>query len=211
MRLPWLKSGVLTVVLCVCGHAQVAPRAAPSDYQTQGKAGMVTIAAEFKGHSVPTLESVLTTEDFVVVEAGLFGGADARLTLSLDDFSLRINGKKTPLPSLPPDFVIRSVKDPEWEPPAAPASKGSKTKLNAGGGGGGGGGDADPPPVVHIPLEVQRAMAQKVQKATMPQGDRPLPQAGLLFFQYGGQAKSIKSIELIYSGPAGKATLTLQP
>ena len=57
----------------------------------------------------------------------------------------------------------------------------------------------------------RRAMEQKVQKATLPEGDRALPVAGLIFFQYGGKTKGIKSLELIYSGPAGKATLTLQP
>jgi len=41
-------------------------------------------------------------------------------------------------------------------------------------------------------------------------GDRPLPQAGLLFFQYRGKEKGINSLELIYSGAAGKATLVLQ-
>jgi hypothetical protein len=38
-----------------------------------------------------------------------------------------------------------------------------------------------------------------------------LPEAGLLFFSYHGRSEQIKSVELIYSGPAGKATLTLQP
>jgi hypothetical protein len=54
-------------------------------------------------------------------------------------------------------------------------------------------------------------MAQRVQKAALPEGDRTLPQAGLIFFQYRGKTQSIHSIELIYVGPAGKATLTLQP
>jgi hypothetical protein len=53
-------------------------------------------------------------------------------------------------------------------------------------------------------------MAQRVQKASLPEGDRPLPQAGLIFFQYGGKTESIRSLELIYDGPAGKATLKLQ-
>jgi hypothetical protein len=197
----------LIAALCVCAYGQVAPRAAPSEYQTQAKAGAVTIAAEFKGHSVPTLDSIFTTEDFVVVEAALYGAADSKLTFSIDDFSLRVNGKKVPLPSLPTDFISRNVKDPEWAPPAAPESKKSKTQLNTGGGGG----DDSPPPIVHVPIEVQRAMIQKVQKAAMAQGERPLPQAGLLFFQFGGDVKKIKSIELVYSGPAGKATLALQP
>jgi len=50
-----------------------------------------------------------------------------------------------------------------------------------------------------------------VQKAAFPEGDRTVPVAGLLFFQYSGKAKSIRSVELIYNGPAGKATLELQP
>jgi hypothetical protein len=81
-----------------------------------------------------------------------------------------------------------------------------------GGGGKGEQGDANAPPApVKIPIGVQRAMAQRVQKASLPEGDRALPQAGLIFFQYRGKAQSIHSIELIYAGPAGKATLTLQP
>jgi hypothetical protein len=216
-----LRFAALTALLCLTVRGQEAqskdaaadlkglpPRAAPSDYQAQGKAGTVTIAAEFKAHSVPTMEGILTTEDFVVVEAGFYGAPDAKLTLSPDDFSLRINGKKMPSPSQPYGVVIRTVKDPDWAPPTPPESKGSKTKLNTGGG------DSnkdDPPPIVHIPIEVQRAMAQRVQKASMPLGDRPLPQAGLLYFEYGSNSKNIKSLELIYNGAAGKATLTLQP
>jgi len=217
-----LTTGVLSAAICLCGQGQntppstsaqietkgMPPRATPGDYQAQGHAGAVTVAAEFAGHSVPTLEGPLTTEDFVVVEAGLFGSPDARVTLAATDFSLRINGKKTLLPSRPYGMVLKSLKDPEWVPPE-PAGAKSKTVLNTGGN------DQNdpnaPPPVVKVPFEVQRAMAQRVQKATLPEGDRPLPQAGLIFFEYHGGAKGIHSVELIYDGPAGKATLALQP
>ena len=77
----------------------------------------MTVAAEFTGHAVPTLQGTLSTEDYVVVETGLFGAPGARTKLSAEDFSLRINGKKTPLPSQPYGLVVGSVKDPEWEPP----------------------------------------------------------------------------------------------
>ena len=182
------------------------PRATPGDYPAQAQAGTVTVAAEFMGHSVPRLEGPLTTDDYVVVETGLFGPPGAHLQLSLDDFSLRINGKKTPLPSQPYELVAQSLKDPEWAPPEQAQPK-SKTKL----GSGGGQSDNSPPPPVHIPIELQRAMAHHVQKASLPQGDRPLPVAGLIFFQYHGKTQNIHSLELIYAGPAGKATLTLQP
>ena len=71
------------------------------------------------------------------------------------------------------------------------------------------GGETPAPPKMTFPE--RRAMEQKVQKATLPEGDRALPQAGLLFFSYHGKATGIHSLELTYTGPAGKVTLTLQP
>jgi hypothetical protein len=62
-----------------------------------------------------------------------------------------------------------------------------------------------------MPMELQRAMQQHVQKASLPEGDRALPQAGLIFFQYRGKTEKIHSLELTYAGPAGKVTLALQP
>jgi hypothetical protein len=180
------------------------PRVAPTDYQAQGQAGTVTVAAEFVGHSVPTAQGTFSTEDYVVVETALFGPPEARTKLSFDDFSLTINEKKT-LSSQPYGLVFHSLKDPEWEPPASAESK-SKTSIGTGGGKN----DAPAAPV-HMPIELQRAMDQKVKKAALPGGDRALPQAGLIFFEYRGKTEHIHSLELIYNGPAGKATLTLQP
>ncbi len=209
--------GVLAGALCL--HAQtpassdaaqgLPPRATPADYQIVGKAGSVTIAAEYDGHSVPLAEGPLKTEDFVIVEAAFFGPSGARLTLTPGDFSLRVNGKKMPLPAVPAGRVLRSLKDPAYEPQTK--SMVGKTQVNDGGGGrggGGGGGDDGPPPPPKVPIEVQLSMEKRTRKASMPEGDRPLPQAGLLFFDFGGKARSV---ELIYDGPAGKATLNLQP
>ena len=215
-----LRIGVLSAAVCLCVPAQPAPakepqaefkgllpRATAADYQAQAQAGTVTIGAEFKGHSVPTLERAFNAEDYVVIEAGLFGPPGARTKISADDFSLRINGKKTPLPSRQYLLVFNSLKDPEWVPPEKADSK-SKGGLSTGGQGGQG----EPPPTIpHMPFELVRPMQQQVQKAALPEGDRPLPQAGLLFFEHRGDTKHIKSLELIYSGPAGKATIALQP
>jgi hypothetical protein len=185
------------------------PRATPADYQAHTQIGAVTLAAEFMGHSVPTPEQVLSTEDYVIVEAGLFGTPESRLKLSIEDFSLRINGKKAPLPSQPYGFVVRNVKDPEWVPPDT--GGGSKSKGGISTGGNGQNDSNLPPPPVHVPIELQRAMALHVQKASLPEGERTLPAAGLIYFQYRGKTQSIHSLELIYDGPAGKATLPLQP
>jgi hypothetical protein len=64
---------------------------------------------------------------------------------------------------------------------------------------------------VHMPFPLQRAMELHVQKAALPEGDRALPQGGLIFFSYHGQQKSIKQLELTYAGPAGKVFMALHP
>src|ERR1700685_3727763 len=92
-------------------------RSAPTEYQAQAKAGTVTIGAEFMGHAVPTPEQTVNAEDYIVVEAGLFGPAGARLALARGDFSLRINGKKVASPSEPYELVFHSLKDPQWQAP----------------------------------------------------------------------------------------------
>ncbi len=221
-----LRTGLMLVVLfaavCVRAAAQepaaqdpagkdasaneskgMPPRATPGDYQAHTQAGGLTLAAEFMRHSVPTPEATYSTEDYVIVEAGLFG--PARLRLSVGDFSLRVNGKKLALLSQPYGISFPSLKDPEWEPPSKP--KTDKPTLDAGGG------KADDTfkTVIRMPIELKRTMQQRVQRAAMPEGDRALPAAGLLFFEYRGKPESIRSLELIYSGPGGNATLALQP
>jgi hypothetical protein len=181
------------------------PRATPAEYQAHTQVGALTLAAEFMRHSVPTPEATYSTEDFVIVEAGLFGPLQARLTLSIGDFSLRINGRKMASPSEPYGLSFSSLKDPEWEPPSK--SKSDKPTLDAGGGKP----DDSFKPIIRMPIELKRTMQQRVQRASMPEGDRALPAAGLLFFEYRGKPEGIRSLELIYSGPAGKATLALQP
>ena len=206
---------LLIAALCLCAPGQdtpvrtaapeskgVPPRASAAEYQVAAQAGSFTVAAEFDEHSVPTPDGTYSTEDYVVVEAALFGPAGARIKLSSGDFSLRINDKKTPLPSQPYELVAHSLKNPEWAPPKE-EKKESGLSAN--------GRDSAPPPsIVHMPIEMQLAMEQRVKSAGMLGGDRALPQAGLLFFEYHGKGKTIHSVELIYSGPAGKATLTLQ-
>jgi hypothetical protein len=182
------------------------PRAAPTDYQMQAKVGAYTLAADFDGHAVPTLEAAYSSEDYIVVELAFFGDPEARLKLSIEDFSLKINDRKAPFTSQPFGYVARSLKDPEWQPPEQEQEKKSKTSLNGSGGNDSG---AAPPP--KMPLELRRAMELRVHKSVLPEGDRALPVAGLIFFQYRGKEQSIKSMELVYSGPAGTVSVPLHP
>jgi hypothetical protein len=158
------------------------------------------------------VESILTTEDFVVVEVGLFGAANAHLTVSSADFGLRINGKKTPLPVEQYAAVFKNLRDPSYDAPELKAAKENKENSNGINSGGANQSDlGSTPPPIHIPPAMERAMGEHVQAAALPEGDRILPVAGLLFFRYGGTDKSVHSVELVYTGPAGKTSVILQP
>lgn len=180
----------------------IPPRAAPTDYMAHGKVGKFTIAAEFTGHAMPAPTGVLTSEDYVSVEVGVYGPAGSQLTLSADQFSIRINGKKE-LPAQPYGLLVKSLKDPDYEQPKKPESKSSI-----------GGQPGEPPPSTpstpKLPIEVLRSIQQRIQKVSMPEGERPLPQAGLLYFQYRGKTEKVESVELSYEGPAGKTKIKLQ-
>lgn len=179
------------------------PRAAPSDYQVQAKVGNLTIAADFVSHALPTMQGPIMSEDFVAIEVAFFGPPGAQAKISHEDFSIRINDKKTPIPSQPYGRVMKGLSDPEWIPPAVEG--GSKGGISTGGGGAAAGSPKPDPPKMPFPL--RRAMEQRVQKSVLAEGDRTLPQAGLVFFPYRGKDQSIHSVEVIYNGTAGKATL----
>ncbi len=181
----------------------IPPRAAPSDYRAQAKVGTVTIAADFDEHGIPTPEGALASDNYVVVELAVFGPAETRLPVSFSNFSLRINGKKHPVQAESYERAGASAKDPEWVSPEKP-QKQSSTSI------GGGGNDTNAPPPKPAP-ELRRAWAKRVMHAALAEGERPLPRAGLLYFPYGGKGSGIHSVELIYSGAAGKTTLNLLP
>ena len=102
-------------------------------------------------------------------------------------------------------------------PDAVPGESKSKSSVNGGGGGGQGAGQGAgqgsstlPPPPPRVPIDVLRGWQLAVKNAALAQGDRALPQAGLVYFPYRGKVTSIRSMELIYEGTAGTASLTLQ-
>lgn len=182
----------------------ISARAGAADYQAQAKIGKFTIAADFVGHAIPTMQGPLFSEDYVAVEVAYYGVPGSRVVMSWEHFSLRINGKKSAIPSRPYGLVTRSLSDPEWIPPKVDDGGGSKGGISTGGGGGAGAPKPDPP---KMPFPLKRAMEQRALKSALPAGERPVPEAGLLIFPYRGKDDSIHEVELIYEGPDGNATL----
>jgi hypothetical protein len=182
----------------------IPPRATPADYQFHAQAGTLTVAAEFTGHSVGTPEGTLSTDDYVVVETAVYGPPGARTRLSPGDFSIRINRKK-PIPGEAYGLVVKTLRDFNLEPTASEQK--SKTSVGTGGQSG----ESSPPPPFRVPDAVRHEWKERLAKASLPEGDRALPQAGLVYFPYHGKTEKIQSLELIYAGAAGQCTMELQP
>jgi len=172
------------------------PRASATEYQAQAKAGSFTIAAEFTGHAVATPEGIFSAEEYVTVEAAVFGSPGAKLKLSSGDFSLRINGKKTALPNQPYEIVFKSLKDPEWEPPAA-----QKSKTSIGGNGGEKGSLLRHRP--RCPSSCAARWNKKSKRFVCRRESVSFRKRACFFFQFRGKTDNLKSVELIYEGPAG--------
>lgn len=187
----------------------IAARGSAAEYQTAVKMGNYTLGVDFDAHGVPTSDGVFSTEEYIVFEVALYGPPGSHMALKFEDFSLRINGKKQAAASVPFTFVFKSLKSPEWEATLAYVPKQSANGINTGGGGAAA--DSTPPPAPKMPLDVERRMQLRVQKAAPPEGDRPLPVTGIIFFPYSGKVKNIKTMELLYSGEAGKATIPMAP
>jgi hypothetical protein len=194
----------------------IPPRTGPGDYQAHGQVGKITIAADFDDHSIPDPTVILSNEDFVFVEVALYGPPGTNLALNYQDFSLKINGKKSLVPAKPYELAFKGLRSPEYQPPSEKmldtSGTGSKTNVTTGNNGTGNSNTTnitDPklPPIIHIPIEVSREWDRKVHMASLPEGERPLPVGGLLFFQHDGKTHSA---ELVYNGPAGKVTIPLQ-
>jgi hypothetical protein len=196
------------------------PKTAPSDYPVHVQMEAVTMAAEYLVHSLPTTKGTLVANDYLVVEAAFFGPLYSRLKMSPDNFLLRINGRGEPLTTDAPGMVAQSIKFPGMRPhlettgsvsagdgtvtvgPRPPASRfpGDGNDRTAPGQG---------PTVTEVNQE--NSVEYRVQAASLPEGEHSLPRSGLLYFFYRGKTKNIRSVELFYNGPMGKASLKLLP
>ncbi len=203
-------------------HAQTttAPRTKAADYPVHVQLDTVTIAADYLVHSLPTASGTLIARDYLVVETAFFGPSMSRLRMSPDNFTLRINGRGTPLSTELSGMVARSIKFPGEHP-------GLTAGANVGIGDGNVSVGPRPPPsqfpgdgnervptgqpTVTVQKEQDDTIEYRVQSASLPEGERSLPRSGLIYFPFRGKTKNIHSLELLYDGPMGKATLKLLP
>lgn len=209
---------------------RISPKAQPSDYPAHTKTGRVEIAADYLVHSVLGAghDEMLFARDYLVVEVAFYPEAGASYQVDTAKFTLRLNGKKDVLFPQVPGVVAYSMKHPEssTHPHLEAAAGLGDVTLGVG----------RPVPAPRFPNDTTGApnpqrlppqapestdrqnvpktrpttVEEVIQQTALENGEQHAAIAGYVFFAYQGNVKKIKSIELVYSDPAGISTLRLQ-
>ncbi|MBL8176313.1 MAG: hypothetical protein JNK48_16680 [Bryobacterales bacterium] len=217
----------LLFLLAVTLPAQDRNKAA--DWPSHAVTPKASIGAEYMVRSVMHPGGNVVVRDYLIVELAVYPNAREEFVLSHQHFTLRINGRKSPIFPQTPGMVAASLKYDDWE---------MRPNLEASGGAGNTGvilgrprqserfpGDPSArnrlpkPPTAPVPedrsgLERDRAPKTKpdeiVVSAAIEEGPVSKPRRGYLYFAQKGKAESFKKVELLYSGPAGEAVISLK-
>jgi hypothetical protein len=181
------------------------------------------VTAEFQVRSISSGEQMFVSEDHIVVEVTVTPPKAREIPVAHSHFTLRMNGKKRLLLPQSPQFVAAAFKHPDWHRQTGLTAQAGPVIL--------GGpqvserfpGDPNPgrrrlPRPPGAPEGENRRGIEKeevrpeelVVKAALPEAPTTLPVKGYLYFPYRGKIKKIKTLELIYTGPAGDASLRLR-
>lgn len=221
-------SRLFAIVILVSSLAFGDAKPKPTDYPVHQQVGEFTIAAENLGHSISTPEGVLFARDYLVIEVAIYPNQPKVMKTQFTnrEFSLRLDGKKTILLPQSPGMVAASIKYEDWEqrptlvgtvgtgmeqivinrPRSAPRFPGDTSEANR-----------YPTPPVSAPPPHDGAVTkgappsidELVDQYSMHDGVNPVPTSAYLYFPFKGKLSKLKSVELIYEGPWGSASIRL--
>ncbi len=201
--------------LAIRAQEIIPARPAPADYQAQATAGPLSLAADFQGRTVPA-PSAFILKSHLVVEIAIF---TRDFQFNTGHFTLKLNGK-IPVLAQTAGMVGGSLKYPNWE-----GDKGITASAGLGNANvilgrqntprfpGDRRNEPTRPPGSPAPTPSEQpefAPWDWVEKLAWADGPGKGPAAGLLYFPFQGNLAKLKSIELVYNGPEGPATLALR-
>lgn len=211
MRLLLLAVAALTIA----AQEIIPARPAPADYQAHASTGPLSLAADFQGRTVPA-PSAFILKSHIVVEIAVF---TRDFQFNTGHFTLKLNGK-TPVLAQTAGMVGGSLKYANWEGErgiTASAGLGNANVIlgrqTAPRFPGDRRNEPSRPPGTPAPKPTEQpefAPWDWVEKLAWADGPGKGPAAGLLYFPYQGNLAKLKTIELLYNGPEGTATLVLR-
>jgi hypothetical protein len=202
------------------------PRPAVTEYPVHAQMEKAALGADYQVHSVFARGGNVLLQDYLAVEVGLYPNKGVELKVAIEQFALRLDGKKDFVLAQSPGFVAAAQKHPDWE---------RRRHLEAAAGMGDAGvivgqprpterfpGDPRPqqtrlPAPPRAPQPEDRSGQEKTPPRTpeemiageaLQEGEFSKPVRGYVYFPYKG--KQPKTVEMIYNGPAGSTTLKLR-
>lgn len=196
------------------------PKASEQDYPVRAKLQKLSIGAEYLVHSFSSGRQMFIAKDYLVVEVALFPAKGENLEVNASHFTLCVNGRKQALSPQAPEFVADSLKHPDQSyglhPVAAlgPIVLGQPQPTERFPGDPNGRAGTPPPQAPEdnpsgLDKEPPIRAEDLVVQAALPDGEHHGPTSGFLYFPYRGNIHRIRSLELMFTGPAGSAALPL--
>lgn len=222
-----LAAGVRICAAAAClantlALAGTEPKTAAQDYPVHAGNNSVAVGAEFFFRTVPAEKESYFSGDYVVVEVALYPTLRRMIAVRQDHFRLKINGKEL-MYAQNPGIVAAATEHPEWERqrgmvasagvgdagvifgqprrrPRFPGDPSARSPL--------------PPPNgddsrTQVQADPLKTVGEAIRALALDDGDIDYPASGFLYFPWAKKTKEIKTVELIYDGPAGKFTLKL--
>jgi hypothetical protein len=185
--------GALTALCCFATD----PRKQPTDYPAHTDTPKVAIGAEYLVHSVPTGHETFFLPNVLVVDTALYpkGG---EFKIDAHAFTLRINGNGVLAPMAPAmaaysmgmNQTFRGQNGSRQLPPGqAPTTQDPNQPDNQSNG--------------------PEAPADAMVRLALQDGQFHSPQGGFLYFPFSGKTKTIKSLDLVYTGSGGEVIIPL--
>jgi hypothetical protein len=211
------------MLLALAARGGTEPRARAEDYPASGRLPGLSIGAEYLVRTVPAAKGSHLAGNYLVVEVAYFPEKQAEVQSG--HFRLVVNGAKRGLYPQTPGMVAAGLKYDDWE---------NRRGIQVGAGAGNtgiviGGPRRDPrfpddptarrlPAPPRAPDETGRpergepgmTAAEAVTAAALEEGMASAPRSGAVYFAFKDSARKIRTLDLVYEGPAGKLVLKLQ-
>jgi hypothetical protein len=199
-----------------------APKASAQDYPVRAKLEKLSIGAEYLVHSFSSGREMFIAKDYLVVEVALYPAKGESLLVEAGHFSLRVNGRKQALSPQTPEIVANALKypDPNTSTGLHPTAQLGPVILGQPRPAERFPGDPNaqtgrPPPRAPednpsgLDKEPPAKADELVVEAALPEGEHHGPTSGFLYFPYRGKVSRIRSLELVFTSPAGSTALPL--
>lgn len=197
-------------------------RAQPTDYPVHAVRARATIAAEYGSRAISQPNDSYHLGNYLVVEVAFFPEKGTPLPVAAHEFRLRLNQATRELTAQSPGLVAGAIRNPGWEQyrgVQADAGMGPGVVVMGG-----------PPRVERFPGDPRtrrptqprapdqnddkpsatQSAAEAVERYAFPDGEGSSARSGLLYFYWEGKVKTLKAIQLVYEGAAGKVILKLR-